>query len=182
MTNRNPRVRRGLLVVLRDVVIALGVRRVVLYVATAAAATVATLTLTGAVPQRLQITVTPTAAASTLNLGINQTAIKVADLNAQTNWPFGYTVTVASDNVTAGHCTAPCFRSTSQTDTLALTLYRGTTPLSFTGASAQFVATAAKSAHAGDPYDVQVSYDGAAAVLTQANDYVENLTFTISNN
>ena len=177
----NPRVKRNFVVVLRDLVIALGVRRLVLYVATAAAATVATLTLTGAVPQRLQITVTPTAAASGMNLAINQPTVKVADLNAQTNWPFGYTVTVASENVTAARCTAPCFYSPSQTDTLTFVLYRGATPITFSGTSAQFIATAAKSAHSGDPYDVQVSYNGATVVLTQATDYVENLTFTISN-
>lgn len=178
----NSRVKRSLGIVVRDFVIALSVRRLVLYVATAAAATVATLTLTGAVPQRLQITVTPTAAASGMNLGVNQPAVKVADLNAQTNWPFGYTVTVSSENITAARCTAPCFYSPSQTDTLDIVLYRGTTPLSFSGTTAQFVATAAKSAHSGDPYDVQVSYNGATVVLTQATDYIENLTFTISNN
>lgn len=96
--------------------IVLGVRRLVFYVATAAAATVATLTLTGAVPQQIQITVTPTAAASGMNLAINQPSVKVADLNAQTNWPFGFTVTVSSENVTAARCTAPCFYSPSQTE------------------------------------------------------------------
>jgi hypothetical protein len=180
--NVHLRSRRSLMFVLRDLVIALGVRRMVLYVGTAAAATVATLTLTGTVPQRLQITVTPTAAASGMNLVINQPAIKVADLNGQTNWPFGYTVTVASENVTAARCTTPCFFSPSQTDTLNFVLYRGTTPLTFSGSEAEFVATAAKSAHSGDPYDVQVSYNGAAIALTQATDYIENLTFTISNN
>lgn len=177
------RKQRGLLWILIDLLVFLGLRRLgIALIGSAAAATVATLTITGAVPQRLEITVTATAAAANMDLSRNQPAVKVADMVATTNWPFGYTVVVESENANQGRCTAACFYSASTTESLPLSLFRDSTGISFAGPSVQFVRTTQKSAHSGDPYAVQVAYDGTVVLLTRGTDYREVLTFTISNN
>jgi hypothetical protein len=70
---------------------------------------VANLTLTGSVTLSLNISVSPTPAASNLDLTITQPALKVADVTVVTNNPAGYQVAVRSGNVANGDCVAPCF-------------------------------------------------------------------------
>jgi hypothetical protein len=151
-------------------------------VALAWAATTATITLTGSMAQRLDITITPTGAASTLDLSVNQPVIKVGDMNARSNNRTGYNIGVSSANVAATRCASPCFYSTSQAESLAFSLYRDATAISFSGATGTFINKATRSAGPGDPYAVQVSYDGSAANLAASNDYAETLTFTIAVN
>ncbi|NQV80611.1 MAG: hypothetical protein HQ495_08655, partial [Alphaproteobacteria bacterium] len=67
-------------------------------------ATLANLTLTGTVPFILDISVTPTPAASAVDLAVTQPQLKVADVTVRTNSPAGYLVTVRSDNVSNGDC------------------------------------------------------------------------------
>lgn len=151
----------------------------------AMAATSAQLTVTGTVQQILAITVTPTASASGLDLTGTVTALKVATVVAQANNPTGYSVSVASLNQGASDCGAangPCFHSPTATtnDDLSFSLLRNAVAVSFTGASGQFVSTAARSVVGGDSYDAKISYDGTAANLDQATDYTETLTFSIT--
>jgi len=151
----------------------------------AMAATSAQLTLTGTVQQILAITVSPTASASGLDLTGSVTALKVATVVAEANNPTGYSVSVASLNQGASDCGAangPCFHSPTATtnDDLSFSLLRNAVAVSFSGASGQFISTAARSSVGGDSYDAKITYDGTAANLDQATDYTETLTFSIT--
>ncbi len=143
-------------------------------------ATLANLTLTGTVPLILDISVTPTPAASAVDLAVTQPQLKVADVTVRTNSPAGYLVTVRSDNVSNGDCSAPCFYSTSTTDSLAFVLYRSGAPIGFAGDTETFIQTT--SGIGGDTYTAAVSFDGALALLGAANDYGDFLVFTVSVN
>lgn len=145
-------------------------------------ATVANLTLTGSVQLILDIDVTPTPAASNLDLSTNQPALKVADVNVFTNNAAGYRVNVRSANVANGDCTTPCFFSTTTNDSLNFTLYRDGTPIGFTGDTGTYVQTTSPSSVGGETYAANISYDGTAALLGAATNYGEILTFTVSVN
>ena len=140
------------------------------------------LVLTGSVAQILDVAVTPTAAATGLDLSLQQAALKVADLLTESNTPGGYTVTVTSANVTNGDCTLPCFYSETTTDNLGFTLFQGTAALTFTAETATFVSSAERTAAGGDAYEVNLAYDGTTSNLATATDYTETLTFTIAFN
>ncbi len=150
--------------------------------ATAHAADSGDLILTGAVAQILDVEVTPTASATGLDLSVQQTALKVADVLTQSNAPGGYIVTVSSANVVGGDCTTPCFYSDSTTDSLDFTLYQGTLALSFTAETATFVESSQRTGPGGDAYEVSLEYDGTTTNLANATDYSETLTFTIAVN
>jgi hypothetical protein len=145
-------------------------------------ATVGNLTLSGAVPLSLNISVAPTAASSNLDLTITQPALTVADVTVVTNNPAGYQVAVRSSNVANGDCTTPCFYSTTTTESLGFTVYRSGVPIGFTGDTGTFVQTAGASGVGGEAYTAEVSYDGAATLLGAATNYGEVLTFTVSVN
>ncbi len=155
---------------------------VVVSAALAYGATVANLVLTGGVQLSLNISVTPTPAASNLDLSLNQVILKVADVNVVTNNAAGYRVTVRSNNVANGDCTAPCFYSTTTADSLNFTFYRNGTPIGFAGDTDTFVQTTASSGVGGEDYTADVSYDGTATLLGAASNYGEILTFTVSTN
>lgn len=145
-------------------------------------ATQSNLTLAGAVPLSLDIAVAPTAAASNLDLSIDQPAVAVANVGVTSNNATGYQVTVRSNNVSNGFCAAPCFYSPTTTDGLVFTFYRSGTPLGFTGDSATFVQKLAPSGVGGDPYLAELAYSGGAALVGAANNYAETLVFTASLN
>lgn len=150
------------------------------------AATSAGITLTGSVQQILNITVTPTAAASALDLTAVVSGLKIATVNAESNNTAGYQVTVSSANQSSSKCTAtagPCFHSPvggGAGQNMPFTLVRNTVNVSFTGATGSFVQTTARSVLGGDNYDAKISYDGVSASLPQATNYTETLTFTIA--
>ena len=92
---------------------------------------------------------------------------------------------MSSLNQTGGDCGAangPCFHSPTATtnDDLSFSLLRNAVAVSFSGASGQFISTAARSAVGGDTYDAKITYDGTAANLDQATDYTDTLTFSIT--
>jgi hypothetical protein len=130
----------------------------------ALAATSGQLTLTGTVQQILAITVTPTAAATGLDLTGAVTQLKVATVIAEANNPTGYSVSISSLNQGASDCGAangPCFHSPTATvtDDLSFTLLRDAVSVSFTGASGTFISSGARSAVGGDSFDAEISYD-----------------------
>jgi len=150
------------------------------------AATSAGITLTGSVQQILNLTVTATTAASSLDLTANVSGLKIATVLAESNKTTGYAVSVSSANQSSSNCTAtsgPCFHSPvggGSGSNMPFTLSRNSVNVSFTGATGQFVTTTARSVLGGDAYDAKVSYDGVSAALPQASNYTETLTFTIS--
>jgi len=145
-------------------------------------ATVANLTLSGGVQLSLDISVTPTAAPSNLDLSLSQPVLKVADVTVVTNNAAGYQVAVRSSNVANGDCAAPCFYSTTTTDSLNFTFYRDGTPIGFSGDTGTFVQRTSSSGIGGEVYTADVSYDGTATLLGAATNYGEILTFTVSVN
>lgn len=145
-------------------------------------ATVANLTLGGSVQLILDINVTATPAASNLDLSLSQPALKVADVTVVTNNAAGYQVAVRSSNVANGDCAAPCFYSTTTTDSLNFTFYRDGTPIGFSGDTGTFVQRTSSSGIGGEVYTADVSYDGTATLLGAATNYGEILTFTVSVN
>ncbi|MBM3504253.1 MAG: hypothetical protein FJX65_10300 [Alphaproteobacteria bacterium] len=146
------------------------------------AADSATLVLSGSVAPTANLSVTPTAAATNLNLGLSQAPMKIAGVLAAANRATGYTVSVVSSNVTTANCTTPCFFSPSTSQSLSYSLYRGTSAVNFTAGGGTFVRTSAKSAASGDSHDANIAYDGSAAGLPAGADYSETLTFSIAVN
>lgn len=151
------------------------------------AATSVGITLTGTVQQILAITITPTGAATNLDLTANVTNLKVATVKAESNNLAGYNISVTSANQTAGSkCTptsGPCLYSPVGTGAnLPFSLSRNSVNVTFTGPTGQFASSTVRSVLGGDLYDAQVSYSGETAGLPQASNYTETLTFTISNN
>ena len=65
------------------------------------AQTTGTLTLTGSVPSILEITVTPAAAATGLDLTANEPGVTVGTVVERSNKKAGYTMSVSSANATA---------------------------------------------------------------------------------
>ena len=145
-------------------------------------ATVANLTLTGTVAQVLDISVTPTAASGNLDLNANQANLHVANVTVVSNNAAGYGVSVRSNNVTNGDCAAPCLYSPTADDSLAFSLLRNSTTVTFSGDTATFAQTAAPSSVGGDVYTAGITYNGATALLGAATNYGEILTFTVSAN
>jgi len=153
-----------------------------LSVTIAIGATVGNLTLTGAVPLILDVTVTPTPAATNLDLSTTANDLLVANVSVSSNSATGYTVAVRSNNVTNAFCTTPCFYSAAAADSLSYALGRDGIPIGIAGDTGTFVSTGAISALGGDLYNAEVSYDGSATLLAQATDYGETLTFTLTVN
>jgi hypothetical protein len=157
-----------------------------LVAAPAYAATSAGITLTGSVQQILNLTVTATTAASSLDLTAVASGLKIATVLSESNKTTGYAVSVSSANQAATQCTVtsgPCFYSPvggGAGSNMPFTLSRNTVNVAFTGATGQFVSTTARSVLGGDAYDAKISYDGVSAALPQATNYTETLTFTIS--
>lgn len=83
----------------------------------AVAATTDTVTLGGTVTSSLQVTSTPTAAASALDLTGGQKIVKVSDIGMSTNNEQGLTLTATSGNLTKAGGTSIAFQVTSVPDT-----------------------------------------------------------------
>lgn len=145
-------------------------------------ATGGNLSLSGAVPLVLDITMAPTPASSNLDLSATQPVLTVADIAITSNHAAGYRVAVRSNNATNGSCQSPCFYSPTTTNSLTFSLYRNGTPIGFTGDTGMFALTTFPSQLGGDLYAAGVSYDGAAALLGSASNYGEVLLFTASIN
>jgi len=147
------------------------------------AASTANITITGTVPQILNIFVTNRA--STFDLSTAVTAGAVASIKVISNRRAGYTVTVTSGNQGSSNCpttNGACFYSPTTTEKLALTVKRDAATVSFTGASGQFATKTTKSAPGGDVYSATVAFDGSQTVLSKGTDYTETLTFSATVN
>ena len=128
-------------------------------------------------PQIARITATATGNGSGLILSATSD-VKIADVVALTNNPAGLTVSVSSGNVSATNCTTPCLYSATTLDSLAISLERDTTALSFTGATAPYVSTSSRGA---SNTELHLNYTGDE-LLAEAIAYSETLTLTIGVN
>ncbi len=145
----------------------------------------APLNLSGAVAANVDVTVTGTAIAATLDLSTNhtETSLKVADVTEMANTPAGYTVSVASANLAAGgRCGGAagqaCFWNSAGTEDVAFTLLKGASSLTFSGSSVQWSDTTAVQLTALASV-ANIAYAVGATILPQGT-YTEALTFTIT--
>lgn len=138
-----------------------------------------TLSLEGTVPGVLEITVSPQADASALNLSKNETDLLVALITETSKRKAGYTVTMASRNAGAG--SEFFFKSVdpANTDTLKYTLTYNEAPVVLTGGSALITNAVAKNSGTGPAKEIRISYNGMDAFLNE-DAYGDLLTFTIA--
>ena len=151
------------------------------FAAPAFAATSGTLTLQGTVPGILEISVTPTAAASALDLTANTTNLLVATVNERSNRKAGYTVSLQSANAAAASANAAFLKSAAadNADTLGYTMSYDGVAVALAGGVAQVSDVSAKTAAGGTDKELRISYDGAVSYLN-ADDYADTLTLTIT--
>ena len=144
------------------------------------AATTGTLTLSGAVPGILEILVTPTAAASALDLTADVAALSVASVNERSNRKAVYPVSLSSANALAAGAAQAFLKSADglNLDTLAYTLSYNGVAVNLVAGIAQVSDESAKTPAAGTDKQLTISYSAAASFLN-ADAYADTLTFTI---
>lgn len=137
------------------------------------AATTGTLLLKGTVAPKLSVDVTPTTAASALNLEVSQTDLKVGEVRERSNSSTGYKLTISSAN--AGKLQ----RGAVATDFLAYTMkYNG----SAVNLASPVTQTNPSPASVNAVKDVTISYTGVPAENMVAGDYTDTITFVIAAN
>ena len=144
------------------------------------AATSGTLTLSGTVPGILEIVVTPTAAASALDLTVDVSNLSVASVNERSNRKGGYTVSLSSANAVAAGVAQAFLKSADalNLDTLGYSLSYDGAAVSFTAGVAEVSNVSVKTPAAGTDKTLAISYNGSASFLN-ADGYADTLTFTI---
>jgi hypothetical protein len=138
------------------------------------AASTGTLLLQGVVPERISLSVTPQAIASTLDLTTSQTDLVVASVNEQSNSNSGYKVTISSANLSK-------LKRAGGADVLAYTMKYNGSAVALTSAAGTTLTNAAAAA-VNVNKGVSISYSGAAAELMIEGTYADTVTFTIAAN
>lgn len=140
---------------------------------TAFSATDGTLLLKGTVGRILAIAVTAQSPSTTLDLAVDQTDLKVATVNEQSNVVAGYTVNISSAKL--GNLErvggAQVFPYSMKYDGASVAL--GT-------AGGQTFTRASTAAGVNVNKDVQISYTGVPAVSMIEGEYADTVTFTIT--
>ncbi len=151
-----------------------------------AESTSGSIVLQGSVPQILEVTVTSTGDASSLDLSATVTTpLKVGTVVEKSNKKAGYTVTLESANAVSTGVNSAYFKSTdpSNTDTLDYTIYYDGSEVTLSGGSAVVSDVSTKTDAGGSSKDVEITYDGASAFMYEDNyedNYEDTLTFTIA--
>ena len=145
------------------------------------AATTGTLTLSGTVPGILEIVVTPTPAASALDLTVDASNLAVASVNERSNRKAGYTVSVSSANALAAASNQAFLKSADvlNADTLSYSLSYDGSPVALVAGNAQVSDVWTRTPAAGTDRELTISYSGTASFLN-ADAYADTLTFTIT--
>lgn len=138
------------------------------------AATTGTLLLQGVVAQKISVTVTPAAAASTLDLASNQTDLAVASVNESSNSKTGYKVTITSANLGK-------LKRTDGPDVFAYSLKYNGSAVSL-GTTAGTTITNSSASAVNSNKSVTISYTGAAAETMVEGTYADTVTFSIAAN
>jgi hypothetical protein len=131
--------------------------------------------LTGSVPKKVRITVTPLNNYDALELDADVSDLAVARVNERSNVFAGYTVKVASTNASAG---TPRFTGGAGSDFLEYTLKYDGTAVTFSGAEATITDATTRTSGSGVDKDLAISYNGSAANIYEGT-YSDTLTFTI---
>jgi predicted SPOUT superfamily RNA methylase MTH1 len=138
------------------------------------AATTGTLLLQGVVAQKISLTVTSQAVASTLDLSTTQTDLNVASVNEKSNSKTGYKVTITSSNLSK-------LKRADGAEVVAYTMkYGGATVDLSLAAGATIANNAASSINVNK--SVAISYTGATAESMVEGTYADTVTFTIAAN
>lgn len=138
------------------------------------AATTGTLLLQGVVAQKIRVTVTAAAAASTLDLSSNQTDLNVATVNEVSNSKTGYKMTITSANLGK-------LKRTDGSDVFSYSMkYNGSAVSLGTAAGTTITNSSAAAVNANK--SVTISYTGAAAETMVEGTYADTVTFTIAAN
>ena len=147
----------------------------------AGAETSGTLTLQGSVPGILQITVTPEAGASALDLSLDASNVAVATVVERSNKKAGYTVTLESANAAAGSAAEAYFSHTDPAveSSLEYSITYGGTAVTLTNGAAVISDVSGKTDALGSAKTVAVSYNGASDFPYEGT-YTDILTFTIA--
>lgn len=141
---------------------------------TSFAATTGTLLLQGVVAQKISVSVTPAAGASTLDLASNQTDLSVATVNEISNSKTGYKMTITSANLGK-------LKRTDGSDVFSYSLkYNGSAVALGTTAGTTITNSSASAVNANK--SVTISYTGAAAETMVEGTYADTVTFTIAAN
>jgi hypothetical protein len=134
-------------------------------------ATSGNLVLTGIIPKKVEITVTPKASASTLDLETTQTNLSVATLTGKSNALLGYKISVSSANL------GKLVHTSSPTNFVNYTLKIDSSSVNLaTGGFVNYTGLA--------PFtkDVNISYTGVDGFSYSEGNYTDTITFTISGN
>jgi len=144
-------------------------------------ATAAEITIQGAVSTSAALTVTPNAPYNVLDLGTDQTDLKVATVNEKCNKHNGYTVTLASAKAVSngGGTVAKLVGALASPESLSYTMKYNTAVVTLVGGSATVANETAKTLGIGVNKDLTISYLGAAANLA-ADTYSDTITLTIA--
>jgi hypothetical protein len=141
---------------------------------TSFAATTGTLLLQGIVAQKVSLSVTSQAIASTLDLSTSQTDLAVASVNEQSNSKSGYKITIASANLSK-------LKRTDGADVLSYTMkYNGSAVALTSAAGTTITNSSASSVNLNK--GVSISYTGVAAESMVEGTYADTVTFTIAAN
>ena len=152
-----------------------------LTLASATISTAATLVLTGNVPANCVVTVTPEAAASSLDLTTDQTNLKVATVNEKCNDPDGYTVDLQTAYGNTNSVAEARVESATTSENLIYTVTYDAAAVTFDATVIDRVTDSnAKTGGTGIDRDIDISYLGVVANLAAGFDYTDTLTVTIA--
>lgn len=135
------------------------------------AATSGTLILTGNIPKKIEIVVTPKPAATNLDLETTQSDLSVATLTGKSNVLAGYKISVASAN------SGKLIHTSAPTQFVNYTMKLDSTSVPLTGAG--FINYTGMGNYT---KDVNISYTGVDGFTMQDGVYNDTLTFTITAN
>jgi hypothetical protein len=138
------------------------------------AATTGTLLLQGSVPQKISLSVTPQAIASTLDLAVSQNDLVVASVNEKSNSKTGYKVTIASDNLSK-------LKRVDGSEVMAYTMKYNGSAVALSAASGTTITNSAAST-VNLNKSVSISYTGVASESMIEGSYSDTVTFTIAAN
>lgn len=136
------------------------------------ALTTGSIQLQGSVAQVISMTVTAQSIANTLDLTTTQNDLKVATVNESSNSKTGYTMTIASANLSK-------LKRTDGPETLSYTMKYNGSVISLASVGGTVITNSSASV-VNVNKDVNISYTGASAATMVQGTYADTVTFTIA--
>lgn len=136
-------------------------------------ATTGTLLLQGVVPQKISVAVTPTTAASALDLTTTQSDLVVASVNEKSNSKTGYKVTITSANL--GN-----LKRVDGSDVFSYTMKYGGSAVNLTSVAGTTLTSTSTNVNLNK--DMSISYTGASSESMTEGTYSDIVSISISAN